>query len=160
MHSPKKEKSFVLTFIIINICGVCHMIFQAAWNEVKKSFQSFNAPCLWKRHKKMVCGDLILVFEGFLFFRPGQVLWLVHFRECTSQALGFIMISPYAIYLTFPVAVHLSSHRQKHDRRGEETSKRFCQTEEYGFPRSPHQPIFSRRCKVLQCTNALAMQRE
>lgn len=74
MHSPKKEKSFVLTFIIINICGVCHMIFQAAWNEVKKSFQSFNAPCLWKRHKKMVCGDLILLFEGFLFFRPGQVL--------------------------------------------------------------------------------------
>lgn len=50
------------------------MIFQAAWNEVKKSFQSFNAPCLWKRHKKMVCGDLILLFEGFLFFRPGQVL--------------------------------------------------------------------------------------
>lgn len=44
------------------------------------------------------------------------------------------MISPYAIYLTFPVAVHLSSRRQKHDRRGEETSKRFCQTEEYGFP--------------------------
>lgn len=134
MHSPKKENSFIPQFIIINACGVCRMVFQAAWNEVKRSFQSFNAPCLWKRHKKMVHGDPILLFEGFLFFRPGQVLWLARFRECTSQALRFIMISPYAIYLTFPVAVHLSSRRQKHDRRGEETSKRFCQTEEYGFP--------------------------
>lgn len=136
------------------------MVFQAAWNEVKKSFQSFNAPCLWKRHKKMVHGDPILLFEGFLFFRPGQVLWLARFRECTSQALGFIMISPYAIYLSFPVAVHLSSCRQKHDRRGEETSKRFCRREEYGFPRSPPWRIFSTRCKVLQCTNILAVQKQ
>lgn len=33
------------------------------------------------------------------------------------------MISPYAIYLTSPVAAHLSSHRQEHDRRGTKTSK-------------------------------------
>lgn len=98
------------------------------WSE--KSSQSFNALCLWKRHKKKVHGDPILLFEGFLFFRPSQVLWLVLFQECTTQALRFIMISPYAIYLTFPVAVHLSSHRQKHDRKGEKMSKRFCQTGE------------------------------
>lgn len=104
----------------MNACGVYCKVFQAPWNEVKRGFQSFNAPCLWKRHKKIVHGDPILLFEGFLFFRPGQVLWLAHFWECTSQALRFIMISPHAIYLTFPVAVHLSLHRQKHDRRGEE----------------------------------------
>lgn len=50
------------------------MVFQAVWNEVKRSSQSFNAPCLGKGHKKMVHGDPILLFERFLFFRPGQVL--------------------------------------------------------------------------------------
>lgn len=70
-----KENSFIPHFVvIINACGVCYMVFQAVWNEAKRSFQSFNAPCLGKRHKKMVHGDPILLFERFLFFRPGQVL--------------------------------------------------------------------------------------
>lgn len=50
------------------------MVFQAVWNEAKRSFQSFHAPFLGKRHKKMVHGDPILLFERFLFFRHGQVL--------------------------------------------------------------------------------------
>lgn len=140
----------------MNAYGVYCKVFQAPWNAVKRGFQSFNAPCLWKRHKKIVHGDPILLFEGFLFFRPGQVLWLAHFWECTSQALRFIMISPYAIYLTFPVAVHLSLHRQKHDRRGD--VKEILSNRGIWISCSPPQRIFWRRCKVLQCTNILAVQ--
>lgn len=59
-----------------------------------------------------------LKFSGLVRFYD----WWV-FGKCSAPALCFIMISPYAIYLTSPVAAHLFSHRQEHDRRGPKTSK-------------------------------------